>query len=328
MQDHLTALSLRFTMRLGISGVPATPGVYLIRNIISGKVYVGSTTKSLRNRRRQHISDLVRQKHHNAHLQRAWSRDGADAFVFEILNLCEADECIKLEQAAIDEFRSAEMVYGYNFCPLAGTARGYKHTEQTKAKIVAAHARPEVKALRAKIMADPEYKARHAVSMREVLNTPEYRARMSRSVRAALSRPGVREKISEGVRRALDERPEIREKLAAVWKGRKHTDATKAKMAAYQAQPEVKAKNRTVHVGKVLSAETRAKIGAANAKPTDETRVKKAAGAKKGWLKRVLHSPPQRLKSCSVEGCEMKCATRGLCSMHYQRVRAEERGHW
>ena len=31
---------------------------------------------------------------------------------------------------------------------------------------------------------------------------------------------------------------------------------------------------------------------------------------------------------CTAEGCSRQAKARNLCTMHYQRARAEERGHW
>jgi group I intron endonuclease len=60
-------------------------GVYRIRNIVNGKVYIGSTTDSFSQRFSNHISQLNLGKHGNPHLLRSWKKYGADTFVFEIL---------------------------------------------------------------------------------------------------------------------------------------------------------------------------------------------------------------------------------------------------
>ena len=60
-------------------------GTYAIRHAESGRRYVGQTL-DLAARFRYHRSRLNCGRHHNIALQRDWQRDGADAFVFEIVN--------------------------------------------------------------------------------------------------------------------------------------------------------------------------------------------------------------------------------------------------
>ena len=38
--------------------------------------------------------------------------------------------------------------------------------------------------------------------------------------------------------------------------------------------------------------------------------------------------PVQPKTWCQAEGCDRQARARGLCAKHYQRIRAEERGHW
>src|SRR5512147_1108046 len=69
-------------------------GVYLIRNTVSGAVYVGSTGSSFRQRWHEHRSALRRGVHANIHLQRSWLKYGEGAFIFEILVVCSHNEDI------------------------------------------------------------------------------------------------------------------------------------------------------------------------------------------------------------------------------------------
>ena len=76
-------------------------GVYLIRNIINSKGYVGSTTDSFQARFSGHRSQLRRGCHHSNKLQRAWDKYGEQNFIFEVLVRCEPEWCIFQEQGAI-----------------------------------------------------------------------------------------------------------------------------------------------------------------------------------------------------------------------------------
>lgn len=46
-------------------------GIYQWRNLVNGKVYIGST-KNFTMRKKTHIEALRKNKHHNRHLQSAW----------------------------------------------------------------------------------------------------------------------------------------------------------------------------------------------------------------------------------------------------------------
>ena len=60
-------------------------GVYLIRNNVNQKIYIGSTSNSFRERWRYHENHLRINKHGNTYLQNAWNKYGEDAFIFLVL---------------------------------------------------------------------------------------------------------------------------------------------------------------------------------------------------------------------------------------------------
>ena len=99
-------------------------GVYAIVNLLNNKKYIGST-HSLRKRFRQHFNDLVKQKHPNIILQRAFNKYGYKHFGFIILERCEdiASTLLSIEQKYIDECGD------YNICKEAGTTRGVTHKQ-------------------------------------------------------------------------------------------------------------------------------------------------------------------------------------------------------
>lgn len=113
------------------------PGVYAIINTVNGKRYVGSSTRSIRNRWRQHRITLKANCHDNGYLQRAWNKYGEQAFDWQVLENCEPEQCLSREQFWIDELRSVKGTAGYNICPTAGNSRGTKHTAETKKRMSA-----------------------------------------------------------------------------------------------------------------------------------------------------------------------------------------------
>lgn len=93
------------------------PGIYMIVNIVNGKVYIGRTTNPLINRVNRHISDLNSNNHDNEHLQRAWNSYGELNFDFKILQTLEEHELKDIdiiEGKYIEQYNSADMDYGYN----------------------------------------------------------------------------------------------------------------------------------------------------------------------------------------------------------------------
>ena len=58
--------------------------IYLIRNKINGKFYLGST-KNLHKRKLKHFRDLKNQNHHSIYLQRSYDKYGIENFEFIII---------------------------------------------------------------------------------------------------------------------------------------------------------------------------------------------------------------------------------------------------
>jgi group I intron endonuclease len=121
-------------------------GIYSIKHIASGRIYVGSAI-NLRMRWHQHKSDLRLGKHHSRYLQRAWNKHGADAFVFTIIEIvADPKTLIEREQYWIDEFKAATSNNGFNLSPTAGSALGIKRTEEFREKCRQRRHTPETRA--------------------------------------------------------------------------------------------------------------------------------------------------------------------------------------
>lgn len=83
-------------------------GVYLIINRFNSKVYVGSSI-NVKRRLSKHKSNLIRGKHENNHLQRAWNKYGENRFSFiKILDL-------PTSQLAIEEKRIMKKLSADNY---------------------------------------------------------------------------------------------------------------------------------------------------------------------------------------------------------------------
>ena len=108
-------------------------GVYQIYNTVNGKRYIGSSIH-IEQRFKEHLRNLRANKHINAHLQSAWNKYGEHSFILEEIELCEPDQCLKVEQEYIDYYHAADRKFGYNIDPYADHA-GNTLSEETRKKI-------------------------------------------------------------------------------------------------------------------------------------------------------------------------------------------------
>jgi group I intron endonuclease len=76
-------------------------GIYKIRNIINDDYYVGSA-KNIVRRWDRHRCGLRNNKHENIILQRAWNKYGEENFIFEIIEECEPNVLLIVEQNYLD----------------------------------------------------------------------------------------------------------------------------------------------------------------------------------------------------------------------------------
>jgi group I intron endonuclease len=109
-------------------------GIYIIRNSVNAKVYVGSTVL-LAKRFREHHTALKRNGHHSKLLQRFANKYGIETLSFELLALCTVSELLKVEQQFLDQFQCYKSALGFNTCLIAGTSLGVKHSEETRQKV-------------------------------------------------------------------------------------------------------------------------------------------------------------------------------------------------
>lgn len=110
-------------------------GVYLITNIVNGKVYVGSSI-DLHSRVRRHKTNLLNRKHCNPYLQAAFDCYGEESFSFDIAEVVhDINSLLDVEQRWIDACRAAERSYGYNLLPNTRNRLGSVQSKETREKI-------------------------------------------------------------------------------------------------------------------------------------------------------------------------------------------------
>lgn len=205
-------------------------GIYAIRCIPTGKIYVGSAVNLL-NRWSVHRMSFRTGNHASPRLFNAWKKYGEDQFTWEVLEYVDdTSTLIEREQHYIDLFKAADERFGLNVSPIAGSSLGRKSKEETKAKQSAAsqgkkHSAetrakmseiaknsPKVREQVAKLHA-PEMRAKNTESRR---NSPKVRAQI-----AMLQTPEIRAKSIEGIRNS----PKAREHLAKLHDLKRERDA-------------------------------------------------------------------------------------------------------
>lgn len=309
-------------------------GIYAIRHVDSGKIYIGSAVNFF-NRWRGHRFHLNRGTHSNRRLQGAWNKYGSDAFVFEILEVIEdLTKLVEVEQDYLDAFDAATRGVGYNLSPTAGSCIGVRHSAErrarlseikknqsaeTRAKIGAANRRriftpetrarmsasqkarsPESFAASLAAFRTPEARAKSGMAHRGRKHSLEHRAKIGKAQRGRKRSPETCAKMSASIKAAC-QRPEVKARKSAGMMGYKHSPETRIKLSE-------SAKNRPP-----MSAETRAKISAAGKgrKHSPETRAKLSVSIKAAKKDReYIPVPP---KPCSVCGQLYKPLRKGRC---------------
>lgn len=108
--------------------------IYIIKNIISQKVYIGLTIQDSYKRIRSHFGSLKSGKHYNEHFQYSWKKHGENAFISSVIVEGDFNNALlnDLEKHYIRLYNSDSESCGYN-----KTAGGSSHimSERHKARI-------------------------------------------------------------------------------------------------------------------------------------------------------------------------------------------------
>lgn len=65
-------------------------------------------------------------------MQNCWNKYGETDFEFSILLVCDSKDLLFYEQRFIDAYNVCDNKYGFNSCPVAGSALGRKYSEEYK----------------------------------------------------------------------------------------------------------------------------------------------------------------------------------------------------
>jgi len=211
-------------------------GVYQIKNLANGKVYIGSSV-NIKARWANHRSSLRKDKHHSAALQRAWNKYGKDGFEFSILEIVDDRAMLfERENFYVTKFKSADGRNGYNTLVKAGSAAGYRHTAEAKRKMSDGQKKiPYEQRLTfcvsfAGRKHSEETKQKMRESNRHTSPTAEQRAAISKVHKGKIISDEHKAIVSKAT--ALKNKtPEMRAKVSAALKGRVFTPEWRAKLS-------------------------------------------------------------------------------------------------
>jgi group I intron endonuclease len=113
--------------------------IYLITNEVTGKYYVGQTSLKVHTRFRNHVSAAKTNfKRGCKRLQRSMQKHGSEHFsVQEIGSAQTSEKGNSLETLWIVALDATNREIGYNLCPQGKSTRGFKWSEESKAKLSA-----------------------------------------------------------------------------------------------------------------------------------------------------------------------------------------------
>ena len=199
--------------------------VYKITNQVNGKIYIGQTIRTLKERRQQHIRDAFTCNSQCA-IHYAMRKYGEGSFIFETLCSCVSKADMDQKEMEMIRKLNSKRPAGYNLTDGGEGCLGLRHTKESKAKLSAAN--------KGRKMTAAEIERRKK-SHAHTKMTEEHKARL-----IAISR----------ARRITEEH-----KIKLSRMGTKHTPETRAKMSASR-------KGHKPYLGHTASAETRAKLSA------------------------------------------------------------------
>ena len=247
-------------------------GIYLIKNIINNKVYIGSAV-NIDKRWKEHKTLLKEGKHHSCHLQSAWDLYGEQSFAFELIEeVSNPQDLLEHEQVYLDHYKSYEGDRGYNICKVAGSPLGVKRSEETRKKL-------------------SEANKNRSEETRKKINEANKRRIISEETRKKISEANKGKIVSE----------ETRKKLREANAGKKHSEQTKQKLreARQNLSEETRkklseaAKNRNEETRKNMSEAQKGKVPWNKGKETPDHIKVRMSERKEKYKKKIERICPE-----------------------------------
>jgi group I intron endonuclease len=236
-------------------------GVYIIRNTVNEKVYIGSAV-NFRNRYIGHLGGLKKGSHHSTLLQRFIQKYGVEVLIFDVLELTDREKraILECEQKWIDFYEAHNSGKGFNAAPVAGSSMGvkrsaeYRHKMSTtkKGSVMSEEARRKMSTAKSRRAISEETRRKTSTALIGHVVSEEARRKMSTARRGRVVSEETRRKTSESLKgRIVSEATQQKKSIAM--KGR----------ILGPLSAETRRKLSESLKGRVVSEETRSKISAA-----------------------------------------------------------------
>lgn len=182
------------TQRMLARGGPLC-GIYVITHRASGRRYVGQSV-DIRKRWREHLAGAG-----GLRVCRAINKYGAEAFDFEIVELCDPAQLDEREMYYISAWGFDSAGHGgYN---LTHGGDGGRLTPESLARLSRSmRESSECKAVRQRLAHDPEWRAKVAAANRRKARDPVLRAKQAAGIRRCCLSPEFLAKRAEAIRRS------------------------------------------------------------------------------------------------------------------------------
>lgn len=112
--------------------------IYIIKNTINNKVYVGST-KNIKTRKYSHFRLLKNNSHHSHYLQKSFNKYGIKHFIFECISEHDDNYRKETELETILRYKSNNSLYGYNLWVPDDSNINFTCVDSVKKRIKEAH---------------------------------------------------------------------------------------------------------------------------------------------------------------------------------------------
>ena len=291
--------------------------LYVIKNVINNKCYVGQTNKYPFDRVYEHIQNSTREKN-NSLIARAIRKYGSESFIVVETLHCQKEQANKWEETLI-LYYDALIPNGYNILPFGqvfeipgGWWKGRKRSPETVAKIAA------ILAVKYQGQGNPFYgKTHRSESLTKMSHTTKEQWRAMSEIEKQEAIKQIKDQQKQYLINETEE-----QKIARYAKISK---ANTGKIPTLEATE----KNRQTHLGKTHTEETKAKMSAAKKGKlkSKETRsnMTKAQHARRTpeQIERILNI--RKMLSEGMSGIDI--AKRIGCTPEYvYKVRKGERG--
>lgn len=237
--------------------------IYKATNSVTGKVYIGLTTKTLEQRIHEHVHRSKHPPKNRFYFQNALVKYGLDSFSWDILETCFSIEQLKEREIYyISLYKSYDKEFGYN---LTIGGDGCSGNDETRRKIGLKSKGRRHTAATKKIISEAQVGRKQSEETKEKNRQSQYKRYEDPEVRKR------NKEILDKARKLRKFSEETRRKMSEASKGRVVSEETKEKQRAAvyrhisiygsrKQTEETKEKLRISNTGKIVTAETREKI--------------------------------------------------------------------